>query len=195
MLNFKKTVVNGGVPLFQQVFETAQGGFFLDKASLDPLQRVLPGGTMLYYDESTRKAFVIKSTVLQAAATNADTTYKVLKNHGFKVGDIVAESLKGKSVDITTINTADAAFDVLTLSATLGVALPAGSALYQAKTATAGSAAPLYQPKGLLYEDTSLEGNVEVSVVIRGTTYLRRIPGVPADIQLTMPLIVFSKSY
>ncbi|ARK08870.1 hypothetical protein A6C57_00295 [Fibrella sp. ES10-3-2-2] len=195
MLNVTKTSVDRGVPLYQSMFETAQGGFTLDKTGLDPNLKLLPGGTLLGYDESTRKASVIKGATLTAPAGATDTTYQVKKGHTLKVGDILGATLKSKAYAITTIVTTDPAFDAVTLNTTLGAALTAGTSLFQAKSEGATVAAFVTTPKGLLYEDTVLEGNVDVAVVVRGTVYARRIPGVAADVQAALPLIIFSQSY
>lgn len=195
MLNVTKTTVNRGVPLFQSMFETAKGGFTLDKTGIDPTLKLLPGGTLLSYDEATRKAMVVKGATLNAPAGATDTAYQVKKGHILKVGDILGATLKSKAYTITAINTTDPAFDTVTLNTTLGAALPAGTSLFQAKTEGATVAAFVATPKGLLYEDTVLEGNVDVAVVVRGTVYARRIPGVAADAQTAMPNLIFSQSY
>ena len=49
----------GGVPIFQQLPENAQGGFVLDTTGLTT-GAVVPAGTVMGFDESTRLAKVLK---------------------------------------------------------------------------------------------------------------------------------------
>lgn len=73
---------------------------------------------------------VCKTAQIIAAALADATTYEVAKGHHFKVGDNFAAGTASGKV-ITAIDTTDQAKDVITLEATLGVAITAGSAAYQ----------------------------------------------------------------
>lgn len=190
----KKEVISRGVTIFQTILETAQGGFTLDATGLTA-GSVIPAGTPIGYDESTRKAVVLKTATLQANATNSATTYNVLKGHQFKVGDNVAAATGSKAYAITAIDTANAGYDVLTLGTTLGTALNAGVALFQSATTGASNSSLFTAPKGLLFEDTKVVPNQDLAVLVRGTVYARRIPAVSAEIKAAMPLIIFSQSY
>lgn len=188
-----KTVVNSGVQVWQKVLETARGGFTLDNTGL-ATGLTIPAGTLLGYDESTRKAAVLKTATMQAAAADDAVAYKVLKGSAFAVGDDIASVKGGKAYAITAIDTSNSDYDQLTVGTTLGVALVSGDVIFQSSATGATVAAYNVAPKGLLYEDTDVAADVDVSVVIRGTVYARRIPGTNAALQGLVPLIIFSQS-
>lgn len=192
-----KTTAAGDIVVWQNVFETALGGFTLDTTGLTTLAAgsVLKAGLPMGFDESTRKARCIKVATLYANATNTATTYQVLKGHNFIVGEYFGYTVGGAAYAITAIDTSNAAYDVLTVGTTLGVAITAGSALFQSSATGASAAALIVTPKGLLYEDTDPVANTTLSVVIRGTVYHRRIPTVPSAIKTALSSIQFSESY
>jgi len=193
-LGLKKEVVSRGVTVFQSVHETAQGGFILDITGL-VLGSVLRAGTVLGYDEATRKAVVLKTATLQANATNTAVDYRVEKGHSLKVGDNLAATKGSKAYAITAIDTSNAAYDQVTVGTTLGVALTAGTGLFQSATTGASNSAFITTPRGVLYEDTMVEANADLAVVIRGTLFARRAPVATDEIKAALPLIVFSQSY
>lgn len=198
MLGYQKTIVNSGVQIWQQgTLETAQGGFTLDTTGL-AAGSTLPGGTVISFDEATRKAKVVKTLILAANATNSDTVYQVKKGSQVKVGDIYAKAVGGSSQTVTAVDTSNAAYDAVTLDTTLGVALNAGDVLFQSSADGTTAGAYSSTPKGLLYEDTDIvagAASIDIAVVLKGTVYARRIPGVPASIQALMPNIIFSQSF
>ena len=188
-----KTSASGGVQVWQKILETARGGFLLDVSALTA-GATLKSGTAISFDESTRVAKAIKSAIVQADASNTATDIRVLKGHHFRVGEYIARVAGGKAYAITAIVYTDPVYDTITVGTTLGVALTAGDALFLS-TATGATAAVSLVPNGLLYEDTDITPNVDVSVVLRGTVYARRIPGIVAGIKAQLPLIIFSQSY
>lgn len=189
-----KETVNSGIPIWQTAHSpvTAQGGFTLDTTGLTAGE-VIKGGSVIDFNESTRIAKVVKSATLTANAANNATTYQVKKGHNFKVGDNLAAATGGAAYAITGINTTNSEYDVLTVGTTLGVALTAGTAVFQSSatgaTAAAGTA------RGLSYEDYLVAENMDISVVIAGVVYERRIPGVPATLKAMIPTIIFSQSF
>lgn len=193
-LGFTSKTVSGGVPIFQQAYENASGGFGLDKTGLTD-GKDIPAGTVMGYDELTRKASPLKVATLNADAGNTDVTYQVKKGHLFAVGDYLAAVVGGKAYAITAIDTSNADYDVLTVGTTLGVALVAGVALFQSSATGAAAAALNVTPRGLLYSDVTVADNVTLSVMIRGTVFERRIPAVPVSVKAYLPNIIFSQSY
>lgn len=193
-LDFKKQTVSTGLAVWSTVHETAIGGFTLDRTGIAE-GALLAAGTPIWYDESTRMAKIIKTAILNANALNNDTSYQVKKNSGLVVGEFVAGVKGGPAHTITGINTSNADYDVVTLDATLGAAMTANQGLFQSSAAGATAGAFSSAPKGLLYEDTVVDGIVSVSVVLRGTLYARRAPVANADLQASLPLIIFSQSY
>jgi len=190
-----KTTVNGGVPVFQSRLENAMGGFVLDDSTLTAGNTV-KAGHPLGYDETTRKAKVVKLAKVYENATNSATTIKVYKGHHFKVGDYIAKTVGSAAYAVTAIDTSNAAYDSFTVGTTLGVVLTADTdVLFQSSATGASAAAYSVTAKGLLYEDTEVGSNVSLSVVIRGTVYERRAPAVTAVVKTALPHIIYSQSY
>jgi len=191
-MNVTKTVLNAGKTIWQKVLETIRGGFRLDVTGLT-IGSVLPGGTLISVDESTRVAKVIKTAILQANANATAVDYQVLKGHSFVIGDNLAHTVGGTAYAITAIDTTDPAFDKLTVGTTLAGSHTPGKVFFQSSAAGASAAAAT--PSGLLYEDTEVTAHADVAVVPRGTVYARRIPGIPETLKAKLPLIIFSQSY
>jgi hypothetical protein len=183
----------GGIPVFQSVIETAQGGFSLDMTGL-AAGVIIPAGSVVSANESTRKAKIVKTATMQDVAANNATTYKVNKNHIIAVGDYIARSVGGTAYAVTDVDTSNADYDVLTVGTTLGVALVAGDAIF-VSTATGATAAAHPAVSGLLYEDEEAQTDNPLSAVIRGTVYERRVPGAIATMKASLPTLVFSKSF
>ena len=166
-----------GIPVWQGIgkdIQLAQGGFLLTNPGL-PAGTVIPAGTPMAFNETTRVAVMAGSAVAHATAGGAATDYQVKKGHTLKVGDNLASGAAGgKAYPITAINTSNAAYDTVTVGTTIG-AVTAGDLLY-ASTATGATASAYPVINGLLYADTITGDGVDVSVVIRGTVYARRVP-------------------
>lgn len=182
-----KETVSYGVQIFQNIIETAQGGFTLDDSVAVTAGLTIKAGTVMSYDETTRKALVAKMGVLQANATNVATTYRVTKGSNLKVGMSIF-LVGGTARAVTAIDTSNASYDELTVGTTIGVAGTAGDALYV-------NDAGVTSAKGLLLDDTDAASTADVAIVIRGTVYENRINKVPASVKLLMPNIIFSKSF
>lgn len=182
------TSASYAVPVFQTVLETAQGGFTLDDSVAVTAGLEVAAGTVIGFDESTRKAKVGKFGVAQASATNSATAYRVLKGHTLAVGMTIKAEDGGTGRAIDSIDATDPDYDELTVLTTIGQAVDAGDALY---VDDIGYSAP----KGLAYAPFTAEGNAEVAVMNRGTVYHRRVPPVPAVVKAKLPNIIFSESY
>lgn len=180
------TTTTSGIPIFQEILTTAQGGFTLDDSALT-VGSTIKAGTAIGIDEATRKVKVAKSAVLQASATNVATTYRVLKGHNLVVG-MTVNLPGGTGRAITVIDPSNPSYDEFTVGTTIGVAANAGIMLAVADIGTTA-------PNGLLLEDVLVDTNAEISVVTRGVVYHRRIPPVAAATKLLMPNIIFSESY
>lgn len=91
------------------------------------------------------KFAVIKGYRLVAAVAEADTTISIEKGSGIAKSDVIAFGKLG--VACTAVNTAGADKDVITVK--MGIAIPAGTVLYQAKAVSAedAPAESLYKPK------------------------------------------------
>jgi hypothetical protein len=190
-MQIKKEYARAGIPIWQSKnTQVAQGGFLLHDAAFSTEGTVVPAGIPIGFDEATRKAKVGKFAVMQATATASATDYKILKGHKLKVGMALTTTGASGAQNITEITTTAQDYDVVKLSATLGVALSVGDALFVNDEG-------FTQLKGLLYEDVIIDSNgiADVAVVLHGTVYARRIVPVPDAIQAKLPLIIFSQSY
>lgn len=195
-MNIRKEVAAHGVPIWQGDFiETVQGGFTLDAGNFKDGD-IIKGGSPMGFDETTRKAQRVLTATLTADAAADATAYKVKKGHGLSVGKNVSAEKGGTAYDITAIDTSNADYDEITLSATLGSALTAGTALFESSATGATAGALAVTPKGLLYEDVKINGNTTVAIVDRGRVYANRIDVIPSDVKSALPAtILFSKSY
>jgi hypothetical protein len=187
MVGPTKTTVGYDKQIFQNVIETAQGGFTLDDTVAVTAALEVKSGTAIGFDATTRKAKVAKMGVLQANATNTATTYRVTKGHTLAVGMSIILA-GGTARAITAVDTSNGAYDEFTVGTTIGVAGTAGDVLY---VNDIGATAP----NGLVLDAFTAAQTADIAVVIRGTVYENRIPPVAASVKLLMPNIIFSKSF
>lgn len=183
------------IPVWQGTnkdIQLAQGGFLLDTTGYNA-GVVLPAGTPMVFDASTRIAKAIKVGTLTANAANNATTYQVAKTHNFKVGDNFAAAPGGVASAISAIDTSNTAFDTITVGTTLGVALTSGALVFNSSAAGA-TAASFGGVNGLLYDEVTVGVGVSCSIVSRGTVYARRVPYSTA-LETALPRIIYSQSF
>lgn len=194
-LKFKKTEVEGDIPVYQQVHEVSQSGYTLDTTGLIA-GTVIPAGTVYIPDDATRLAKPVKSATLVAIAAANAVAYQVAKGHQIAIGDYIGLILKGKAYAVTAIDkTTSPLYDTITVGTTLNTAeIPVGSVVYQSATTGTTNSSLSGVPKGTSLESTLVEANSTLTLALRATIYARRIPGVPADVQALLPLIIFSQS-
>lgn len=109
-------------------------GFLLDSSDLEAgmiVEKCCP----VAVDFTTRMAKPCKGVRVIKAATATDTALQVSKGHLVKVGDIIGDGTK--KATISAINKSNANYDVLTLEATLAVAVKINTVLHEC---TSGSA-------------------------------------------------------
>ena len=190
-LKFKKTYVDGDIPVYIKVNEVSQAGYTLDTAGLIA-GSIIPAGTVYIPDDITRKAKPIKTVKVVAVAAADALVYQVEKGHQFVTGDNISLILKGKAYPVTVDKT-NPLYDTLTVATTLGAAA-IGASLYQSSSTGATNSALSGAPRGTSLESTLVEDNSTVTLALRATVYARRIPSVPVDVQALLPLIIFSQS-
>lgn len=193
-LGITKTTTSDGLPIWQSDPDLLQGGFKLVTTGLTT-DTVLPAGTPVLASETARTATVLKTAIAQASATNSATDYKLVKGHQFAVGDYLALTVGSKAYAITTIDTSNADYDLVSVGTTLGASVSAGDVFFKSSATGASSAALDVTPNGLLYQAVKIESNKPVAVAYEGRVYLRRIPGMPTDVKTALKLIFFSGSY
>lgn len=187
-LGTTKETMSYGIPKFQTVIETAQGGFTLNETTLAAASEVA-AGTVIGFDETTRQAKVAKYAVNKNASGTSATSYEVTKGHNLAVGMSVKVS-GGTARAITAIDkTTYTTHDVITVGTTLSAsAVAAGAAIYVDDDGYNNAG-------GLLFEDATVQTNELLSVVTKGTVYENRIAPVPDVLKAKMPHILFSKSF
>ncbi|HBC28979.1 MAG TPA: hypothetical protein DC006_04825 [Prevotellaceae bacterium] len=137
MKRYTTTPAGAAEPIrIEQVFAEKPGGGLVEDPGFDVPE------TTAVYAKGNGKYAVIKAYRLAAAVAKADTTLKIAKGSGIAVGDVLAFGKKG--VACTAIDTSAADSDKVTV--TMGVDIPAGSVLYQAKAESADAAVPVGTP-------------------------------------------------
>lgn len=122
--------------VFEQVFAELPGGGVV--ASLD---HDIPAGTAVGLTSDGYHA-IIKSYVTASSVGSSDANVKLVKGSGIAEGDFIAYG--NKAVAVTAVDKSNPDYDVAT--ATMGVTIPQGALLYQAKAASASAAAPALTP-------------------------------------------------
>jgi hypothetical protein len=182
-----KTSAGADIPVFQAIYETASGGFLLDETVLAAGTTVAQG-TVIGYDETTRKAKVAKYAVNKNASGAADLTYEVFKGHNLAVGMSIKE-VGGTAQAITVVDKTNPLHDVITVGTTLSAdAVAVGQILFVDDYGVTSA-------KGLLFDEVEVGTGIDVTVLLRGTVYENRIAPVDATVKALMPNIIFSKSF
>lgn len=119
----------------EQVFAEKPGGGLVENPSFD-----VPPTTAV--GEKDGKFAPIKAYKLVKAVETTDTVIEIAKGSGVTVGDVIAHG--AKAVKCTAVNTDDKDKDTVTV--TMGVTIPVGAILYQAKKESADNAEPIYSP-------------------------------------------------
>lgn len=194
-IGMKRTVGTNSIPVWQGTdddISLAQGGFALAATGL-AADTIIPAGTPVIYNETTRSAAIMGTGVVYEDAGGSATVYKVKKGHTLKVGDYFAKGAAGgKAYAITAIDsTTSSDYDSVTVGTTIG-AVTAGDLVY-VSTATGATASAYPAINGLLYDDTLANTGESISVVIVGTVYARRVP-YNATIEAALTRIIYSQS-
>lgn len=142
MQNFRKGPDTRRAVAFWEKSEGIPGGGTLDLTNTNPINTRIPAATICGFNATSGLWSIIKAATMQAAATNSATAYPVLKGHQFKVGDFIGLGPGAKSVTISAIDTTNAAYDTITVDATLGSAVVLGQSLTQANAAATTSVLP-----------------------------------------------------
>ena len=189
-----KTSTSNGIPVFEEVFELIKGGGLIDATGL-VADSSIAAGTPIKFDYATRSGAVVKTFKVQANATNVAVVIRVEKLSQAIVGTILGKTAGAAGRAITVIDKTSPDYDVLTVGTTLGVILTAGDVLFEAGTAGDATAAIKALPNGLLQNEIIAATGEQINVVIRGTAFERRIPGMIDAHKAAMKGIIFSQSY
>jgi len=157
----------------EKILEDIPGGLTVAQADFQSDTEEMLEGALIGVD-ANGLGHIFKTAELYEDETDAETDYKVLKDHEFVVGDFITDSgLDGAAYAITEIDTSNNDYDVLTVGTTLGHAMSEGECLVQATAeAAAGSAALKYTLKGIAMDQVDLtddNDNLGCGVLVRGT--------------------------
>ena len=135
---------------------------------------------------------VVKTAKIQA--TGSGTSYKLVKGHNFKVGDILA-SKAGKGYAIQSINTSNPEYDEVKVGTTLDT-LNTGDVVFEGNTSSGSGVTFKYQPKALVGTtfDVLAGDNHLKDAVLRGTVIEKNIANVPfsKEIKDALSHIIFN---
>lgn len=196
-MGITRTPTKSGIPVYQGTakdIQLLQGGCLLNTTGLTA-GNIIPAGTPVVYDETTRVASILHNAKAQSNAAANAVNYQVEKGHSLVLGDNFASgAVGGKAYPITAIDFSNAEYDTITVGTTIG-AVTAGDLLF-ASTATGATASALPAINGLTYDEVIVSANISLSVVIRGTVYARRVPWSAAIEALSgLKQFIYSKSY
>lgn len=197
---FKKEKEFQYAPGIEKIIEDVTGGGTIDRSSLKnalfdgKALDELPPVVTVVKDPDTGLYYALKTASAYEAAAAAATTYKVAKNHLFGVGDFVTVggSLKGASDAITAIDKSNAAYDVITVAATIGAA-EKGAVIVAAKAKAAAGSATLPFSGEIVITMNKVDltvANQQSGLLVRGTVNGSVMP-FPCDdaLKAKMPMI------
>lgn len=164
-INFAKTSYEGRTPAIWRGECKVLPGGFKPKNTL-PVGSVIMRGAPLYVDFDNMEAAVIKAVSVLAGGTT--TKPRVAKGHYFAVGDVVMKVGKtDASPSVSGIDTSNAEYDVLTLSAAIS-GLTTDDVLVEATAyeAAVGSgdatpAAEKYLPNAIVASDLEVKDKLD----------------------------------
>nr|DAX66420.1 MAG TPA: Head fiber protein [Caudoviricetes sp.] len=166
---------------FESVIAEKNGGGLLKGQPFNVLKSVA-----VAKEDNGNKFIPIKGYRLVEEVKTSDTTIKIAKDSGVQKGDIIAHDKVG--VACTKVD-ADVSADYDVVTVTLGVAINAGTVLYQAKAASASSAEPIAKPLYILgtnYEANT--GDQEVRL-INAANLRKETANVAQEIVDLLPLV------
>lgn len=200
--------IAGDIPIWQnpEDLQKDQGGFTI--ANAPTAKSLIPAGTPIDINESTRTAGVCYRFEVYEEAEDDATVIKVVK-FSTKYGNLAEVGMNimkmpatlataGAAYPITAIDTTTSEdYDAITLSTTLGETLAVGTILAEANSTHATTAVLLYTGDRLTYEDVYVQDDslqYSVAGVYFGSIYDRRIRSIAAIEKANMPQINFSQS-
>lgn len=144
--------------------KTFDGGFLLDKTNLPEGLEKLPKGIFLKGDFTERTAKVVKTAVVHEAVTTESTSVKVKKGALLVNGEFIGAGTK--SVAVAGLDTSNADYDEITITANALGALSAGAVLQSYDAA--GSNKNAVNPDGLNpVEEVKIDREPSVSIMFR----------------------------
>lgn len=178
-VKFKHQEPTKSEPVYiEQVFAEKPGGGLVENPSYD-----VPPTTAV--GEKDGIFIPIKAYRLTGAVAAADKTINIDKGSGVAVGDVIG--VGKKAVACTAIDTTAADKDVVTV--TLGVAVNAGTVLYQAKAASADAAEPIYKPVYVTGNWLGANEGDQSVRLINGANLRKETANIASEVAALLPMI------
>lgn len=174
-VKFEGRTYSGNMPVFWRKAEIAPAGFKLLQTF--PKGTVIRKGTPLHIVHGTLTAAVSKSANVVTGGTT--TKPRVSKGSLFQANDVVMKEGESTGVTISSIDSSNSEYDVLTLSSAI-TGLTSGDALIEASGVTDSLAK--YEPNSVVGEDTNpLAGDDQdtVSAAYAAVVLHGYVPDVP----------------
>lgn len=166
---------------FEQIIAEKPGGGLLVGQTSNVLKTVAVAQA-----EDGLRFIPVKGYRLVESVKDSDTTIKIAKDSGVQKGDIIAHGKVGVActkVDTTTSED----YDVVTV--TLGVAIDAGTVLYQGKAASADAAEPLAKPLYVLGTNYGANTGDQEVRLINGANLRKETANIASELVELLPLI------
>ena len=181
--------------MLEKLIEDLPGGGTIEPDDFKSDTEEMSEGAILAVDANGLHHLVKTAELFEAAAVDA-TTYKVKKNHEFKVGNFFMDAAKtSKAYAITAIDTSNVDYDVITVGTSLGVILAEGAVMVEAaaKATSTGGGSYKYTPEGIALNSVDLtKDNLGCGILVRGTVVESLLPyPVNSNIKALLPLIRF----
>ncbi|MBR5271786.1 MAG: hypothetical protein IKU25_00475 [Clostridia bacterium] len=178
-VNFKHQEAAKQEPIrIEQVFAEKPGGGLVENPTFDAPATTAVG-------EKDGKFALIKAYRLVAAVASGDTTISIAKGSGVAEGDVIATGKKG--VACTKVDTSAEDKDVVTV--TLGVDIPNGKVLYQAKAADASNAEPLLTPVYVTGNYVYANQGDQGVRLINGANLRKETANIASEVAALLPMI------
>ena len=191
MQNIRESDAAAENVVFATKIEDVIGGITLAAADFVD-GSIVPAGTLVYKDVNGLY-HALKTAKATATATNVATTYQVAKGHNFKVGEFFAALPGAKSYDITAIDKSNAAYDVITVSTTLGAVISVGQGFFQALAAVASTSAVIATPTAITGHTVEINAgdNNTVDAWLRASVIEANAPVATAALKALVPQILY----
>lgn len=179
-VNFKYNEPEANEPVrIEQVFAEKPAGGMIKAPAFD----ILP--TTAVSENADGSFSPIKAYRLVKANASADSTIEIAKGSGIATSDFLGYGKK--AVKVTSVNKNAADKDVVTIQ--MGVDIPAGAVLYQAKAASADAAEPIAKPKYVTGNFVAGGEGDKAVRLINGANLRKETACVGEDIAALMPTI------
>jgi hypothetical protein len=174
MLQITKSKDANVAKAFAHKIADIPGGVTISTAELGG--SAIKAGTPLSAPDANGLVHVVKTAVVVTAATATDTNIEVAKGSHFKIGDFIGNGSKGG--EISAIDKTDPSKDVITVKATLGVALKKGDGLFQ--SSAVGGTTVKHHAKAVAGENYTIEGGNQFnSAWVIAVVYGSNVPALP----------------